>query len=450
MDAVVLAKPPAPHDVVPILARSRAPFVLQSATRDERFGRFSFAGAEPYLTVTARDGVVNTEDHRTGARASIEGEVFAILRDLLEEHGRPAEHPGTPLAAGAVGFFSYDLARSVERLPSLALDDVDVPDLCIGFYDRIVTWDHTRGTAFVTGKGAADLAGEIDGVGRSKLELPVLSSPLRSTFGRADYTAAVAKARELIAAGDIFQVNLSQRFTTDVAAPGHRMFPLLTHVNPAPFMAYLTGPDGLEVLSASPERFLRVEGREIESTPIKGTRPRSPDPAEDRANARELLRSEKDRAELVMIVDLLRNDIGRVAAFGSVRVPELPALTRHPTVHHLHGTITGRLAEGKDRFDLLRAAFPCGSITGAPKVRAMEIIEEMEPVRRGVYTGAIGWLSFDGGMDLNVAIRTMTCRDGKARFSVGGGIVADSDPRAEFEETLSKGRGLARTLGFQL
>jgi len=358
--------------------------------------------------------------------------------------------PETPLPYGAVGFLAYDLARRIERLPATAEDALGIPEVALNFYDTIVTWDHATGEVFATGPAARELTAVLDGAPEATARPPVLLSPLRSTFTRDDYLAAVARAKALIAAGDIFQVNLSQRFSTGVAIPGHLIYQRLIRVNPAPFAAYVTGPDGLEVLSASPERFLRTEGDLVSSCPIKGTRPRSGDPEEDRALARELLSSEKDRAELVMIVDLIRNDLGRVARFGSVHVPELPALTSHPTVHHLHGTVTAQLAEDRDRVDLLRAAFPCGSVTGAPKVRAMEIIEETEPVRRGVYTGAIGWLSDSGGMDLNVAIRTLDVREGRAGFSVGGGIVADSDPRAEYEETLSKGRGLAQVLGFSI
>jgi len=429
-----VTRAPAPGDVLAALRDEPGPFLLESAGRDPRFGRFSFAGCAPFARIEAADGL-------------------DALREALARHALPDRHPPTPLPAGAVGFVSYDYGRRRERLPVIAEDDLGMPDFSFGLYDAVVGWDHETGETVVTGRtadAANALLEKVRRAERTRTGLPVLTSTLRSTFTRADYEAAVARARELIAAGDVFQVNLSQRFSAEVSEGGADVYRRLVRANPAPFAAYVASPCGAEIVSASPERFFRVSGDAVEACPVKGTRPRSPDRAADAALARELLESGKDRAELVMIVDLVRNDLGRVARFGSVRVPELPALTSHPTVHHLHATVTGHLAEGKDAIDLLEASFPCGSITGAPKVRAMEIIEETEPVRRGAYTGAIGYLSFTGETDLSVAIRTLIVRDGRAHFSVGGGIVADSDPAAEYEETLAKGRGLAAALGYTL
>ncbi|MCK5326978.1 MAG: aminodeoxychorismate synthase component I, partial [Candidatus Latescibacteria bacterium] len=243
-------------------------------------------------------------------------------------------------------------------------------------------------------------------------------------------------------------VNLSQRFSSPLPVPPFDLYTRLRARNPAPFAAFLDFGE-MQVLSSSPERFLQVEARKrnVYTRPIKGTRPRGSTPERDADLARELLQSEKDRAELVMIVDLERNDLGRVCETGSVHVPELMALERYPTVYHLVSTVAGRLPPERNRMDLLRAMFPGGSITGAPKIRAMEIIAELEPTRRGVYTGSIGWLGFTGDMDLNIAIRTFVVRDGMARFQVGGGIVADSDPEEEYEETLHKGRALMEALG---
>jgi para-aminobenzoate synthetase component 1 len=435
---------PAPRTALAGLVRGRYPFLLESARRDERFGCRSFAGAEPFLTVTARGRRVEIERH--GEVEVLADDPLAVLGRLLDEHRRPDDPSPTPLPAGAVGFLSYDLGRGLEKLPELATDDLGLPDLFFGFYDSIITWDHAPGRATVSATGPRERA---DGLVRLALGadsggagLPRPASPLRSTFTKREYLTAVARAKELITAGEIFQVNLSQRFATSTAESGIDVYRRLMRGNPAPFGAFLTSPCGGEIVSASPERFLRVAGDLVEACPIKGTRPRSEDPAKDHRLARELLSSEKDRAELTMIVDLLRSDLGRVARFGSVRVPELPGLTSHATV-------TAELAPGRDVMDLLRAAFPCGSITGAPRVRAMEIIEELEPVRRGIYTGAIGYFSFTGGADLSVAIRTLVVKDGRATFSVGGGIVADSDPLLEFEETLHKGRGLAAALGFR-
>ena len=443
---------PPPRAALAGLTACRHPFLLESSRVDERFGRFSFAGADPFLTLTARGRQIQID--RGGTVEALEDDPLAVLRRLLAEHRLPGSGAPTPLPAGAVGYLSYDLARGIERLPEDTVDDLGLPDLFLAFYDSVITWDHATGEATVSATGRPERAEELMDLVRADesrgVGLPRLASPLRSTFTKREYLAAVKTAKELIAAGDVFQVNISQRFATETAESGLDVYRRLMRGNPAAFGAYLVSPCGAEIVSASPERFIRVSGDAVEACPIKGTRPRSEDPAEDRRLARELLASEKDLAELTMIVDLLRSDIGRVAKFGSVRVPELPGLTTHPTVHHLNGIVTARLAEGLSVTDLLRAAFPCGSITGAPKVRAMEIIEELEPVRRGVYTGAIGYFSFTGETDLSVAIRTLVVKEGRATFSVGGGIVADSDPTLEYEETLHKGRGLAAALGFML
>ncbi|MBI2865704.1 MAG: aminodeoxychorismate synthase component I [Chloroflexi bacterium] len=258
-----------------------------------------------------------------------------------------------------------------------------------------------------------------------------------SNFTKEGYIRAIETAKEYIAAGEIYQVNLSHRFETELAVHPWQLYARLRQVNPAPFAAYL-GFDDLTVVSASPEQFLKVEGSDVETRPIKGTRPRGKTPAEDRALAADLLASAKDRAENVMIVDLLRNDIGRVCRVGSVHVPELVVIEEYPTVFHLVSTVAGELDSRYDAVDLLRACFPGGSVTGCPKIRSMEIIDELEPTQRGVYCGAIGYLSFDGSLNTNIVIRTLTVKNGRAYFQVGGAIVADSDPEAEYQETLDK------------
>ena len=268
---------------------------------------------------------------------------------------------------------------------------------------------------------------------------------LMSNFTPEAYKQAVAQARDYIIAGDIFQVNLSQRLETEIAIHPYELYRRLREINPAPFASYLNFSD-VVVVSASPERFLRVEGDLVETRPIKGTRPRGKDDLEDEKFSQELLNSEKDRAENVMIVDLERNDLGRVCRFGSVKVTELAILETFPTVFHLTSTVVGRLKPGLSRVDLLKAAFPGGSITGAPKVRAMEIIDELEPTRRSVYTGSIGYLSFHESLDLNIVIRTFLIKENRAYFQVGGGIVYDSDPEAEYQETLDKARALIQAL----
>lgn len=270
-------------------------------------------------------------------------------------------------------------------------------------------------------------------------------TPINSLFTPQSYCRAVTRAREYIAAGDIFEVNLSQRLQTQLTVEPWELYRRLRQVNPAPFAAYLPLREGT-IASASPERFLRVSQGQVETRPIKGTRPRGRTPAEDAALRQELWNSAKDRAELVMIIDLERNDLGRVCQVGSVRVPELFALEEYATVFHLVSTVTGTLQPGRDMVDLWRATFPGGSITGAPKVRSMEIIEELEPVRRSVYTGAIGYLGFDGEADWNIVIRTFLLAGGQAYFQVGGAVTADSEPEREYQETLDKARGLIQAL----
>lgn len=289
--------------------------------------------------------------------------------------------------------------------------------------------------------------------GRKAPLLPISSTmgqvTLAGGFTHQEYVAAVEKARQYIIAGDIFEVNLSQRFEAELSTTPYELYRRLRQVNPAPFACYL-GFDEVSVVSASPERFLRVHGDWVETRPIKGTRPRGKTPEEDEALANELVSSVKDRAENIMIVDLERNDLGRVCRFGTIKVTELAILEVFPTVFHLTSTVEGNFREGKNCIDLLKATFPGGSITGAPKVRAMEIIDELEPTRRSVYTGNIGYLSFNGDLDLNIAIRTFLVKGSKAYFQVGGAVVYDSDPEAEYQETLDKARALINALNMAL
>ncbi len=397
-------------------------FWLDSALVGGRLGRRSLWGAEPSLVLRSFGRRIEVERARGGTER-FEGDPFAVLRELL------AEHRGHR-AGAAVGYLGYGLKQHIERLPDTVLDDLALPDCCLALYDKVHAAD------------ARSLAPPTPPLGEGWW--PEIWS---SNFTRDAYETAVRKALAYIREGEIYQVNLSQRFQSSFAGDAFEAYLRLRTHSPAPFGAFLRYPD-FAVLSSSPERFLRYEPRLrlIETRPIKGTRPRGRDQAEDRALASALEASEKDRAENLMIVDLERNDLGRVAEVGSVVVPRLWQLESYATVHHLTSTVRARLRADCDIVDLLRAAFPGGSITGAPKIRAMEIIDELEPVARGVYTGAIGYIGFDGSMDLNVAIRTMVLKDGLASFHVGGGIVADSDPAMEYEETLHKGAGIARVL----
>jgi len=446
---------------------------LDSALPDGRLGRWSFVCVDPFLVLSSKGGrsVLDwrgPSGHPQGGpwghpkgthREVVHGNPFALLGSLMSRFrvGRVEDSP--PLLGGAVGYFAYDLCHFVERLPRTAADDVPVPDCWLAFYDTVIGVNHGDGTAYVASTGlpasgsqaqqrAAQRLDEfVAGIEAARGAKPFLLSPAASTgavtsnFTRDAYLRAVVRAKEYIAAGDIFQVNLSQRLQVNLAEAPLDLYARLRRLNPAPFAAYLDIDDGA-IASASPERFLEIRGRRVQTRPIKGTRPRGATAEQDAALARQLTASIKDRAENVMIVDLERNDLGKVCAYGTVRVTELCALERYATVFHLVSTVEGMLHDRYTAVDCLRACFPGGSITGAPKVRAMEIIDELEPTCRGVYTGAIGYLCFSGDMDLNIVIRTFVIKDGVAYFQVGGGIVADSDPAAEYQETLDKAAAL--------
>ena len=434
--------------------RGRGPaFFLDSVIDVGGFGRYSFMGVEPFLVFRSKGRRIDVQRRGAGAE-ELEGDPFRVLQALLREY-HTARPPGAPpFFGGAVGYFGYDLRHHIEECPALAADDCPVPDCYLGFYDAVIAVDHHEGTAYVCAVGD-------EGHERAVALERILADPgleaepgdgapirgrLRSDFTKLGYMAAVRRTKEYIAAGDIIQANLSQRFSAALASNPFDVYCRLRRANPAPFAAWLDCGD-VCVASSSPELFLRVEGREVTTRPIKGTRPRGRTEAEDAALRQELVESEKDRAELLMITDLERNDLGRVCEYGSVRVPQLFTLETYATVHHLVATVVAALRSDVDGIDLLRATFPGGSITGAPKIRAMEIIDELEPTQRGVYTGAIGYIGFDGDMELNIAIRTLVMKDDMVHFQVGGGIVADSDPEAEYEETLDKAKGLMEALG---
>jgi len=437
-------------------------FFLDSGMDRQRLGRWSFMGSDPFLVMKSRGRDVRLID--AAGERRIDGDPFEVLGTLLEKYRLGRVPSGPPFAGGAVGYLSYDLGHFVERLPATAADDLQLPECYLAFYDAVLAFDHLEGRAYVastrfpeTGSGGAERARARSDELRALLgaarpneggrRAGVASGPvgLRSNFTHEGYVAAVQRVREYIQAGDIFQANISQRFEAEMPLEPYELYRRLRAINPAPFAAFLN-LDGVAVVSASPERFLRLRGDRVETRPIKGTRPRGRDTATDEARARELVNSAKDRAEHVMIVDLERNDLGRVCRYGTVRVSELAALEKYATVFHLTSTVEGRLRPGTGVVDLLKSAFPGGSISGAPKVRAMEIIDEIEPTRRSVYTGSIGYLGFDGDLDLNIVIRTILVKDRRAYFQVGGAVVYDSDPEAEYAETLDKARALISAL----
>jgi para-aminobenzoate synthetase component I len=443
---------------------------LDSAAPGARLGRYSYVMADPVAVVRTR-----------GDNAAL-----VKVRQLVWPHRASSIDGLPPFQGGAAGYLAYDWGLTLERLPAPRFDDLALDDAVIGLYDWVLAWDHVTGKAWLISTGipaaeegraarAAQRAAEVkdclvrgcrpSGLPRGGPEgpQPRTDAPpsylveggwwdglaLRSSFTRADYLNAVSRVREYIYAGDIFQANLSQRFEAPLVQAPWEFYRTLRRVNPAPFGAFFDVP-GAPVLSTSPERFLRVSAAgHVETRPIKGTRSRGLGPEHDAALGQALTESAKDRAENLMIVDLMRNDLSRVCEPGSVRASELFALERYATVHHLVSTVVGDLARSFDAFHLLQAAFPGGSITGAPKLRAMEIIAELEPSRRGVYCGTIGYWSTNGEMDTSIAIRTAVVRDGRIYFSAGGGIVADSDPEQEYQETLDKVRAIVDALATQ-
>jgi para-aminobenzoate synthetase component 1 len=472
-----LAPAPDPFDCCARLAHLPYVVFLDSASDPEHLGRHSFLVADPFTAVRAK-GLL-TQQLVDGTWIRSDTDPLAHVRALLAPHDEPPVADLPPFQGGAAGYVGYDWGAALERVPRTRYDDLAVPDLLLGLYDWVIAWDHQAGRAWVISTGMPErgtarerraarrlafvrqslTVGRLDGwtVAHDAASRPAdspsnrLSAPsfpvpdvpgIRSNFTREGYLDAAARVIEYIRAGDIFQANLSQRLEAALVGTPLALYDRLRRCNPAPFAAFL-GFGDLVVASASPERFLRVQpdGR-VETRPIKGTRPRGVGPEHDAALARALAESEKDRAENVMIVDLLRNDLSRVCRPGTVRVPELFALEHYATVHHLVSTVVGDLAPGHDAVDVLRAAFPGGSITGAPKVRAMQIIAELEPTARGVYCGAIGYLSTSGTLDASIVIRTCLVRGRDVYFQVGGGIVADSDPEQEYGETLDKAQGL--------
>ncbi len=408
----------------------------------------SIMGWDPFLVVRAKGNRILVEQGTTAIE--VRGNPLEALDGLLSSLELPGSPSLAPLAAGGLGFLAYDLKNHLERLPATARDDLGLPELVFAFPRRLLVHDRRAGQFWFAGVVWEDARGRTS---FSSFEAPPLTPDpsgfrvgrLRSNFTREDYLQAVRRIKEYIRNGDVYQVNLSQRFSFPLQGDPYGLFVRLFALNPAPFYAYLNCRDFV-IFSTSMERFLFRREDYLETRPIKGTRPRGCTPEEDELQRRELAASPKDDAELSMIVDLLRNDLGKVCQARTVKVKEHKRLEAYQNVYHLVSVVTGRLNPGTGFGDILRATFPGGSITGCPKIRAMEIIDELEPHVRHVYTGALGYLGLHRTMDLNVAIRTGVVADGWAHFSVGGGVVYDSDEEAEYEETLHKGRTLFRLI----
>ncbi len=425
---------------------------LDSSQPNAIHGRYDIISSRPKLRITSKDNKNNIDSWSESL--SIPGDPFSVLKEYLKQN-RPIDNKSKlPFLGGAMGYFGYDLGRAIEKIPVLSENDLDLPDLKVGIYPWALIIDHKQKKSVLVGdkndlrtrREWNDLIRFITDKGplKRRQKFKVMSE-VSSNMSEADYATSFAKIKSYIQEGDCYQVNLAQRFHAMVEGAPWEAYQMLRTINPSPFSAYLNYED-FQILSNSPERFLSVHDQVVETKPIKGTRPRSKNNAEDNALMKELLNSKKDQAENVMIVDLLRNDISKNCALGSVKVPKLFNIESYPNVHHMVSTITGKLRDNRSAIDLLRGSFPGGSITGAPKLRSMEIIEELEPHRRGIYCGSIGYISNDGSMDTNIAIRTILHKNNKMYFYAGGGIVYDSDVKAEYQETFDKAAAMMRVL----
>ncbi|MBV0842365.1 aminodeoxychorismate synthase component 1 [Serratia liquefaciens] len=419
------------------LAQQPWAMLLHSGFAEHSHNRFDILVAAPKVTLTTRGQI--TEICRGMEEQQSQEDPFQLLQQQLEQQNQhPAANTDLPFQGGALGLFGYDLGRRVEKLPQMAQADITLPDMAVGIYDWALIADHHKKTLTLLSYGDTEQRWQWLCSQQSEPQQDfTLTSRWQANMTRQQYGEKFQRIQQYLRSGDCYQINLAQRFSADYQGDEWQAFQQLNASNRAPFSAFLRLPDNA-VLSVSPERFLWLENQQIQTRPIKGTLPRLADAEQDAQQAQRLANSAKDRAENLMIVDLLRNDIGRVAEPGSVKVPELFVVEPFPAVHHLVSTITALLPERTPATELLRACFPGGSITGAPKVRAMEIIEELEPQRRNAYCGSIGYISACGTMDTNITIRTLFTESGRIYCSAGGGIVADSQEQAEYQETFDK------------
>ena len=434
-------------DIYSIFKENLNTILLESGLKDEELGRYSFVGINPFLTFKWQDGLCNINGKK------FIGDAFNELSALLDKY-KIINETELPFIGGAIGYFSYDLARAIEVLPDLAVKDVEIPQCYFNFYDNVVIIDNQKEKVYISALGILDKSES----SIQKIEEIILNSEriiyipkdeveqrVESNFCMNEYMDTVEKVREYIKSGDVYITNLTQRLVIATEKNPYEVYNKLRNINPAPFAAFMN-LEGFAVVSSSPERFLKIRNGVVETRPIKGTRPRGNTKEEDEKNKLELLESEKDKSELLMIVDLERNDLSKVCKPNSVKVTELFKLEKYSTVYHLVSTIQGELKKSFSSIDCIKACFPGGSITGAPKIRSMEIIEELEPTKRNIYTGCIGYLGFDGNVDLNIVIRTILMKENKAYFGVGGGITWESTKEFEYDETLAKAKALIKAL----
>lgn len=445
-----------PTELAGLFADEEGTVLLHSVKPDDRLARYSFLGVRPYQHLVAKNNWI-----RNG-KFSLQGNVLDEIQKILRKNTL-IKHPNLPpFQGGGMGYFSYDLNKTLERVPNPKIDDMVLPDCIFAFYDVVFAWDHSAKKLYLFSSGLpyeGDLRIQhavqrqqsilnFINHNQSNFKIPEKIEcllPIVSNFDEASYIIAVEKAIEHIYAGDIFEINISQRFETKVNCHPFELYLKLQNQNPAPFSGFLNF-SACQIVSSSPERFLKLEDSMIEACPIKGTRRKSQDPVLDTQLQAELVDSDKDRAENIMIVDLMRNDLSRVSLPHTVEVPRLCELQSFATVHHLVSTVTSQLAPQYDAIDLIKATFPGGSITGAPKIRSMEIIAQIEPTARGPYCGSMGYIGFDGNMDLSILIRSYAMKRNRVTFQAGGAITVDSDPKAEYQETLDKAAALKRVL----
>jgi len=445
-----------------IAPKAKYSFLLESVEGGETIGRYTFAGANPVEVFRARGRQCSVES--AGKATRFEAEPVERLRQLTERY-RPVRVPGLPpLIGGAIGYFAYDMVRLIENIPATGRDDVGLDDCVMMFYLGLLAFDHVQHRVWVIRnvftEGPGSLRTKYDAAVREiKRTRRMLEGPLprqrrahsggavriESNMTKPQFTAAVRKAKAYIRAGDVFQVVASQRFSARVKADPFEIYRALRVVNPSPYLYFLK-LDDVSVVGSSPEMLVKVQGRDAFYKPLAGTRPRGRDDAQDRQLEAELLADPKERAEHIMLVDLGRNDLGRVCEYGSVKVDRLMFVERFSHVMHLVSSLRGRLQEGVDCFDALMACFPAGTLSGAPKVRAMQIIDELEPTRRGIYAGAILYLDFSGNVDSCIGLRTLVAKNGRVYIQAGAGIVADSVPELEYEESVNKARALVKAL----
>lgn len=434
-------------DIYSLFKDDKTVTILDSGMGAENLGRYSFIGLNSFTTFKYEDGICTINEKE------FKGDPFEELNKLINKF-KIKHTTELPYVAGGMGYFSYDLGRTIEEIPIIAKEEVKIPDCYFYFYDNAVIVDNLKKKTYITAvsilKAGEDSIKEI----KHKIlrgnkvqygEIDKSNTEFTSNFGKDEYIETVEKFRQFIRSGDIYIANLTQRFSCETKKDPYNVYRDLRHINPAPFAALMNVED-FSIVCSSPERFLEIRNNIVQTRPIKGTRPRGKNKEQDLINRQQLIDSEKDKSELLMIVDLERNDLSKVCKPYSVKVTELFKLEEYSTVFHLVSTVVGELKDEYTAVDCVKACFPGGSITGAPKVRSMEVIEELEPTRRNIYTGCIGYLGFDGNVDLNIVIRTILMKDGKAYLGVGGGITWESIKEDEYEETLDKARALMRVL----